>query len=210
MSPYNGFSKESSCQSTKNSSIAIQPHHHLQQSCRYKEDLIKSIAEDDQRDFDLNHPAAVDACAEALKTAQKELQDLQRQHRERWVQHHLYLQKTVVWEENVQRVPGACVTLFITYHNICARLDRPRLIQRCLQQLLRWDQLSTRPSYHRLIRARHRHGRSLQQRRRAPPQRSKASTAPTQPRTMCVYPMTRWTPEPTQCGKTSINNIKYM
>ena len=38
-----------------------------------------------------------------LEKAQSELQALQKHHRQRWIQHHLYLRKTAVWEENVQQ-----------------------------------------------------------------------------------------------------------
>ena len=34
-------------------------------------------------------------------TADEELEALQRRHRERWVQHHIFMRKTAVWEEEV-------------------------------------------------------------------------------------------------------------
>ena len=44
---------------------------------------------------------ALATCARALNSADEELDALQRRHRERWVQHHLFMRKTAVWEEEV-------------------------------------------------------------------------------------------------------------
>ena len=44
---------------------------------------------------------ALAACERALNSADEELEALQRRHRERWVQHHIFMRKTAVWEEEV-------------------------------------------------------------------------------------------------------------
>ena len=46
---------------------------------------------------------ALATCARALNSADEELDALQRRHRERWVQHHLFMRKTAVWEEEVHQ-----------------------------------------------------------------------------------------------------------
>ena len=67
------------------------------------EELRQAVAEDDLYESDLQPSAAVADCAIALEEAQNKLQNLQRHHRERWVQHHLYMRRTTVWEEDVQQ-----------------------------------------------------------------------------------------------------------
>ena len=44
---------------------------------------------------------ALAACKKALESAEAEIDTIQRRHRERWVQHHLFMWKTAVWEEEV-------------------------------------------------------------------------------------------------------------
>ena len=79
------------------------------------EELRQTVAEDNQRESDLQPPAAVAACAIALEEAQKRLQDLQRHHRERWVQHHLYMRMTAVWEEDMQQSTRSLHDTFLQF-----------------------------------------------------------------------------------------------
>ena len=39
------------------------------------------------------------ACEEVLESAIAQIEAIQRRHRERWVQHHLFMRKTAVWKE---------------------------------------------------------------------------------------------------------------
>ena len=68
-----------------------------------EEELRQAVSEDIQHESTLQPTAAVSTCAIALEEAQNKLQDLQRHHRERWVQHHLFMRRTAVWEEEVQQ-----------------------------------------------------------------------------------------------------------
>ena len=48
---------------------------------------------------------ALTACKDALHAAEVEIDAIQQSHRERWVQHHLFMRKTSAWEEEVyQRI----------------------------------------------------------------------------------------------------------
>ena len=44
---------------------------------------------------------ALTTCERVLTAADEELEALQRRHRERWVQHHIFMRKTAIWEEEV-------------------------------------------------------------------------------------------------------------
>ena len=68
-----------------------------------EEEIRPAVSEDNQHANTVLPTTAVSTCASALEEAQNKLQDLQRHHKERWVQHHLYMRRTAVWEEEVQQ-----------------------------------------------------------------------------------------------------------
>ena len=68
-----------------------------------EEEILKAVSEDQEHASSALPTTAASTCAIALEKAETKLQDLQRHHRERWVQHHLYMRRTAVWEEEVQQ-----------------------------------------------------------------------------------------------------------
>ena len=70
---------------------------------------------------------ALATCERALTTADEELEALQRRHRERWVQHHIFMRKTAVWEEEVyQRTKHLKEAFSTVAENIKAALSSQR------------------------------------------------------------------------------------
>ena len=63
----------------------------------------------------------------ALTTTDEELEALQRRHRERWVQHHIFMRKTAVWEAEVyQRTKHLSEAFSTVAENIKAALSSQR------------------------------------------------------------------------------------
>ena len=70
---------------------------------------------------------ALATCERDLTTEDEELEALQRRHRERWVQHHIFMRKTAVWEEEVyQRTKHLKEAFSAVAENIKAALSSQR------------------------------------------------------------------------------------